>query len=117
MAPTWSAEHREGQEALPEPATLGAPTRKNATPAEPIEGQLAFKIPRFATLSFLVVDWFHAYLNRGLQGSDALLFAFLGRNANSRSQATYLVSNMISPVLIWTIEANRGNTSPAEGVL
>lgn len=117
MAPTWSTEHREGQEALPEPATLGAPTRKNATPAEPIKGRLDLSIPRAATITCATLTWVLSLRNKGLQGMDALLFTFLGSDADSRSQATYLLSNMISPVLIWTVEANRGGASEAEGVL
>jgi hypothetical protein len=39
------------------------------------------------------------------------LFPFFGSDAASRSQAAYLVSNTISPVLIWTVEANREGTS------
>lgn len=117
MAPAWSAEHREGQEALPEPATLGAPTRKNAPHAEPIGGRLALSMTRAATTIFLGANWISTNFNHGLQGGEALLFAFLGSDADSRSQATYLVSNMISPILIWTIEANRRDAPQAEMAL
>lgn len=40
-----------------------------------------------------------------------MMFPFFGSDVTSRSQASYLVSNLISPVLIWTVETNRGGAS------
>lgn len=52
--------------------------------------------------------------NEGLRGVHALVFPFFGNDVASRSQASYLVSNLISPVLIWTVDANREGTSMAK---
>ena len=52
--------------------------------------------------------------NGSLRGALALVFPFLGSDVASRSQASYLVTNLVSPVLIWTVDANRGGASIAK---
>lgn len=85
-----------------------APTTPvNAPPAKPVEGRLAVWIPKAATIGCLGLTYWLASRNEGLRGVHALVFPFFGSDVVSRSQASYLVSNLISPVLIWTIEANR----------
>ncbi|POS74886.1 FAD binding domain-containing protein [Diaporthe helianthi] len=90
---------------------------ENALPAEPIEGQSAFWIPRAATDGALLAAWVFARQNDCLKGAQALTFTFLGSRGPGRIHATYLVANMISPMLIWTVEANRGVSRPEKGTL
>lgn len=52
--------------------------------------------------------------NDGLRGVQALMFPFFGNDMADRTHASYLVSNLISPVLIWTVEANREGFSMAK---
>lgn len=100
-------------EARPVPAGPGTtePGLANAPPATPIEGKLAVWIPRAATIGCMGLTYWLASRNRGLRGVQALIFPFFGSDARSRSQGSYLVSTLISPVLIWTIEANRNGIS------
>lgn len=51
--------------------------------------------------------------NEGLRGVHALVFPFFGNDARNRLQGSYLVSNLISPVLIWTVEGHRGGSAMA----
>lgn len=92
-----------------------APTdRVNAPPAEPIEGRLAVWTPRAATIGCMGLTYWLASRNKGPRGVMAVLFPLLGSDVASRSQASYLVTNLISPVLIWMVEANRRGTSVAK---
>lgn len=100
-------EHARQEEPLAEGST-GVSSGENALPAEPIEGRLAFDIPRAALIGYMGLTWMLASRSEVLHGGDALTFAFLGSDALSRTQATYLISNTMSPVLIWTVEASRG---------
>lgn len=86
----------------------------NAPPAKPIDGRLAVWIPRAATIGCMGLTYWLASRNEGLRGVHALVFPFFGSDVTSRSQASYLVSNLISPVLIWTVEANLEGTSMAK---
>lgn len=83
-------------------------------PAKPIEGQLAAWVPRAATMGCMGLTYWLASRNEGLRGVHALVYPFFGSDATSRSHASYLVTNLISPVLIWTVEANRAGTSIAK---
>lgn len=89
-----------------------SPTK--APPAKPIEGRLAVWVPRAATIGCMGLTYWLASRNEGLRGVYALVFPLFGSDVTSRSQASYLVSNLISPVLIWTVEANREGTSMAK---
>ncbi|KAI3394317.1 hypothetical protein diail_2911 [Diaporthe ilicicola] len=89
------------------PARSGPRDPTNALPAEPIEGRLALMAPKAAAIGCLGITWWLDSYNRGLKGVHALAFPFFGRDATSRSQASYLVYNLISPVLIGTIEGSR----------
>lgn len=96
------------QEAPSAEGSTGVSSGENALPAEPIEGRLAFEIPRAAIIGYMGFTWLLASRSEVLHGGDALTFAFLGSDAWSRTQATYLISNTMSPVLIWTVEVSRG---------
>lgn len=92
-----------------------APTTPvNASPAKPVEGRLAVWIPEAATIGCLGLTYWLASHNDGLRGVHALVFPFFGSDEASRSHASYLVSNLISPVLVWTVEANREGISMAK---
>lgn len=106
MARASPTEDRSGREAPTSPM--------NAPPAKPIEGRLAVWIPRAAAVGCMGLTYWLASRNKGLRGVHALVFPFFGSDVTSRSQASYLVSNLISPVLIWTVEANREGTSMAK---
>ncbi|KUI59274.1 hypothetical protein VP1G_06515 [Cytospora mali] len=51
--------------------------------------------------------WLGTQNDDGIKGVYALAFPFFGNDPASRLHASYLVSNLISPILIWTIEGNR----------
>lgn len=86
-------------------------TTMNVPTGKPVEGQLAVWIPRAATIGCMSLTYWLASRNDGLRGVHALLFPFFGSDVASRSQASYIVITLISPVLIWTVEANRGGIS------
>ncbi|KAG8166039.1 hypothetical protein KVR01_004591 [Diaporthe batatas] len=101
----------EGHDLQEAPAAEGstrASSGENEPPAEPKEGCSALlHIPRAATICLLGFNWVLSLHNGVLHGERALLFSLLGSDASSRMQATYLISNTMSPILIWSAEANR----------
>lgn len=87
---------------------------ENEPPAGPIKGPSDLLIPRAATIWLMGATWLFASRGGTLQGAQALTFALLGLDAPGRTRATYLISNTVSPVLVWTVEANRGSPAPEE---
>lgn len=114
MAHASHREDRVGRGVPSAPARSGATAHADAPPAKPIEGRLAVWIPRAATIGCMGLTYWLASRNKGLRGVHALVFPFFGSDVTSRSQASYLVSNLISPILIWTVEANREGTFMAK---
>lgn len=55
--------------------------------------------------------WLASRNDEGIKGAYALAFPFFGNHRENRLHASYLVSNLISPILIWTIEGNRAGNS------
>ncbi|KAK2604067.1 hypothetical protein N8I77_007026 [Diaporthe amygdali] len=105
---------RVGGEASSILARQGATTPTNALPTRPIEGRLPVWIPKAATIGCMGLAYWLSTRNEGLRGVHALVFPFFGNDARNRLQGSYLVSNLISPVLIWTVEGHRrGGSSMA----
>lgn len=55
--------------------------------------------------------WLATRNDEGIKGAFALAFPFFGTNSEDRLHASYLVTNLISPILIWTIEGNRAENA------
>lgn len=55
--------------------------------------------------------WLASWNDEGIKGAYALAFPFFGNHRENRLHASYLVSNLISPILIWTIEGNRAGNA------
>lgn len=101
-----------------DPSRREAPTATMNVPSgKPVEGKPAVWAPRAATIGCMGFTYWLASRNDGLRGVHALLFPFFGSDVGSRSQASYIVTNNISPVLIWTVESNRGGISMTKLVL
>ncbi|KUI64495.1 hypothetical protein VM1G_00049 [Cytospora mali] len=78
----------------------------------PIRNKLAIWIPRVAATGCMgLTYWLGSQNDDGLKGVYALAFPFFGNDPASRLHASYLVSNLISPILIWTIEGNRAGNA------
>lgn len=68
-------------------------------------------LPRAATAGLLGLTAWQAAWNGGNPGHPrgvaAWTFAFFGADARDRSAALYAVSNLASPLLLWTVEGYR----------
>ena len=81
-------------------------------PSWPIQNELAVWMPRVAATGCMgLTYWFASRSDEGIKGVYALAFPFFGSDPAARLQASYLVFNLISPVLIWTIEGSRAGNA------
>lgn len=55
--------------------------------------------------------WLASQNNQEIKGVYALVFPYFGSDRASRLRASYLAANLISPILIWTIEGNRAGNA------
>lgn len=81
-------------------------------PAEPIRNKLAVGVPRVAATGCMgLTYWLASRSDESIKGVHALAFPFFGSDPAGRLQASYLVSNLISPILIWTVEGSRAGNA------
>lgn len=82
------------------------------SPAKPIENNLATWVPRVAATGCMgLTFWLASRNDEVIKGAFALAFPFFGADPEARLHASYLVTNLISPLLIWTIEGNRAGNA------
>lgn len=58
-------------------------------------------------MGLLGLTCWRAQQSHVLRGVAALTFPFFGTNEKERMAASHVVSNLVSPLLIWTVEGYR----------